>query len=330
MTQLLPDLATMGVWEPEWTAPTPIQRLRRLGQSELRVSPLAIGGNVFGWTTDAETTEGILDRYAELGGNFIDTADSYASGRSEIMIGNWMRERRNRSQFVVATKIGKSADNPGLSAATVLRAVNASLERLQTGYLDLLYLHIDDTTVDFEETLLAVDWLIRGGKVRYFGVSNHSGNRLIEARVIAAQLGVTPLVAVQNHYNLMHRAEYEGTLASVARNQGLGVMPRFALAGGFLTGKYRTRADVAKGARGTRPTTYLNKRGLRILACLDGIAAVQQSTPATIALAWLLAKPNVVAPVASASHPGQVDALMAAADIQLTRHQLAALDRISA
>jgi aryl-alcohol dehydrogenase-like predicted oxidoreductase len=320
----------MGAWEPEWTAPTPISRLRRLGQSELRVFPLAIGGNVFGWTTDAETTDDILDRYAELGGNFIDTADSYASGRSEIMIGNWMRERRNRSEFVIATKVGKSADNPGLSAAMIMRSVNASLERLQTGYIDLLYLHIDDTSVDFEETLLAVDWLIRVGKVRYFGVSHHSGNRLIEARVIAAQLGITPLVAVQNHYNLMHRAEYEGTLASVAHQQGLGVMPRFALAGGFLAGKYRTRADVVRGPRGVKSTNYLNKQGLRVLACLDGIAAVQESTPATIAVAWLLAKPNVVAPVASASNATQVDDLMAAASIQLTRHQLAALDRVSA
>ena len=326
----MPDLAPIGGWEPEWTAPTTVTRLRRLGQSELRVFPLAIGGNVFGWTADAEATDGILDRYVELGGNFIDTADSYASGRSEIMIGNWMRDRRNRSQLVVATKIGKSADNPGLSAATVMRSVNASLERLQTDYLDLLYLHIDDTTVDFEETLLAVDWLIRAGRVRYFGVSNHSGNRLIEARVIAAQLGITPLVAVQNHYNLMHRAEYEGTLASVAHQQGLGVMPRFALAGGFLTGKYRTRADVVRGARGVKSTSYLSKHGLRVLACLDGIAAVQQSTPASIALAWLLAKPNVVAPVASASHPSQVADLMASASIQLTRHQLAALDRVSA
>lgn len=330
MTQLLPEVAAAGMWEPEWTGPTAIPRLRRLGQSELRVFPLAIGGNVFGWTADSEATTGILDNYVERGGNFIDTADSYASGRSEIMIGNWMRDRRNRSQLVVATKIGKSADNPGLSAAMVMRSVNASLERLQTGYLDLLYLHIDDTAVDFEETLLAVDWLIRAGKVRYFGVSNHSGNRLIEARVIAAQLGITPLVAVQNHYNLMHRKEYEGTLASVVAQQGLGVMPRFALAGGFLTGKYRVRADVTRSERGVKVTSYLNKHGLRMLACLDGIAAEQGASAATIALAWLLAKPNIVAPVASASRPEQVADLMAAASVQLTRHQLAALDRVSA
>lgn len=330
MTQLLPDGTPMGGWQPERAALIALPRLRTLGQSELRVFPLAIGGNVFGWTTDAETTDAILDRYAELGGNFIDTADSYASGRSETMIGNWMRERRNRSQFVVATKVGKSADSPGLSAAMIMRSVNASLERLQTSYLDMLYLHIDDTTVDFEETLLAVDWLIRAGKVRYFGVSHHSGNRLIEARVIAAQLGITPLVAVQNHYNLMHRAEYEGTLAAVAHQQGLGVMPRFALAGGFLTGKYRTRADVSRSMRGVKVTNYLTRQGHRVLAALDGIAAVQRSTPATIALAWLLAKPNVVAPVASASQVSQVDDLMAAATVQLTRHQLAALDRVSA
>ena len=318
------------MWEAEWTGPTAIARLRPLGQSELRVFPMAIGANVFGWTADSEATTGILDSYVELGGNFIDTADSYASGRSEIMIGNWMRDRRNRSQLVIATKIGKSADNPGLSASMVMRSVNASLERLQTSYLDLLYLHIDDTAVDFEETLLAVDWLIRAGKVRYFGVANHSGNRLIEARVIAAQLGITPLVAVQNHYNLMHRQEYEGAVASVAAQQGLGVMPRFALAGGFLTGKYRVRTDVTRGQHGVKATNYLNKHGLRVLACLDGIAAEQGMSAATIALAWLLAKPNVVAPVASASRPEQVADLMAAASVQLTRHQLAALDSVSA
>jgi aryl-alcohol dehydrogenase-like predicted oxidoreductase len=333
MTQLLSDaaIAAQSATALDDTQPMAVTRVRRrLGQSDLRVFPLAIGGNVFGWKADTEDTNGILDTYVELGGNFLDTADSYAGGRSEIMIGNWMRERRNRSEIVVGTKIGKSADNPGLSARAVRRAVDASLERLGSDYIDLLYLHIDDETVDFEETLLAVDDLIRAGKVRYSGASDHSGNRLIEARVIAAQLGVTPMVALQNHYNLVHRKEFEGDLARVAGQQRLGVMPRFALASGFLTGKYRTKADLGRNSRGAESARYLNKRGLRILATLDQVAWEQRASVATIALAWLLTKPDIVAPVASATGADQVRELAAAAHVQLGRHQVAELDRASA
>jgi aryl-alcohol dehydrogenase-like predicted oxidoreductase len=303
---------------------------RRVGSSDLHVFPLAISGNVFGWTSDVIATDGILDAYAGAGGNFIDTADSYAAGRSEIMIGNWMRDRRNRPDMVVATKVGKSGDNPGLSARAVTAAVHASLERLRTGYIDLLYLHIDDETVPFEETLFAVDELIRAGKVRYFGGSDHTGNRLIEARIAAAQMGLSPMVALQNHYNLVHRTEYEGDLARVADRQGLGVMPRFALGSGFLTGKYRSRSDIAKNERGGEAAKYLNRRGLRVLACLDRVAAAHDASVGTIALAWLLSKPHVVAPVASASVPEQVADLVAAARVQLTRTQVAELDRVSA
>jgi aryl-alcohol dehydrogenase-like predicted oxidoreductase len=305
-------------------------RHRSIGSSDLSVFPLAMSGNVFGWTADDATTDGILDEYAAQGGNFIDTADSYAAGRSEIMIGNWMRTRRNRDDIVVATKVGKSAENPGLRARVLTRAVDASLERLGVGFIDLLYLHIDDLDVDFEETLLAVDELIRAGKVRYFGGSDHTGNRLIEARIASAQLGVAPMVALQNHYNLVHRREYEGDLARVAVQQGLGVMPRFALASGFLTGKYRQKSDIAKKERGGVAAKHLNRRGLRILASLDGIAAAHETSVASVALAWLLTKPNVVAPVVSASHPQQVRDLTAAARLPLTRHQVAELDRVSA
>lgn len=308
---------------------------RRLGVSELRVFPLALGGNVFGWTADSVTAEGILDAYAAAGGNFIDTADSYAAGRSELIVGNWMRSRRNRAEVVVATKIGKSADHPGLRASAVAGAVNASLERLRTEHIDLLYLHIDDEGVPFEETLMAVDDLIRAGKVRHFGVSDHSANRLVEARVIAAQLEVAPLVAVQSHYNLMHRARFEVDLARVAGQQQLGVMPRFALAGGFLTGKYRSKADLVRTVRGADTVRYLNKRGLRVLAALDAVAeelertADHQVSVASVAIAWLLSKPNVVAPVASARRMEQVPDLLAGTRIQLGRHQVAALDRAS-
>ena len=307
----------------------PRPRLRVLGSSDLHVYPLAMSGNVFGWTADAGATDAILDAYAELGGNFVDTADAYAAGRSEIMIGNWMRDRRNRSDIVVATKVGKSADNPGVTAGAITRSVNASLERLQTSHIDLLYLHIDDPSVPFEESLLAVDELIRAGKVRYFGGSDHTGNRLMEARIASAQLGVAPMVALQNHYNLLHRNEYEGDLAHVAARQGLGVMPRFALASGFLSGKYRSKSDLGRNARGQEAAKHFSKRGLRVLATLDGIAAAQGKPVATIALAWLLSKPHIVAPVASASRPDQIAALMDAGSIQLTRHQVAELDRVS-
>ncbi|MCU1579313.1 MAG: aldo/keto reductase [Rhodoglobus sp.] len=304
--------------------------MRRVGSSDLEVFPLAVSGNVFGWTASDEVTNAILDAYVSQGGNFIDTADSYAGGRSEIMIGNWMRSRRNRSDIVVATKVGKSHEHPGLRARVLTRAVHASLQRLRTDRIDLLYLHVDDPSVEFEETLLAVDELIRGGEVRYFGGSDHTGNRLIEARIASAQLGVAPMVALQNHYNLMHRTEYEGDLADVAARQGLGVMPRFALASGFLTGKYRVKSDIAKNERGGEAARYLGRRGLRVLASLDSIAAAHETSVASVALAWLLTKPDVVAPVASASHAEQVPDLTAAATLQLTRHQVAELDRVSA
>jgi aryl-alcohol dehydrogenase-like predicted oxidoreductase len=303
---------------------------RRVGSSDLQVFPLAMSGNVFGWTADDAATNSILDAYARRGGNFIDTADSYAAGRSEIMIGNWMRARRNRSRLVIATKVGKSAENPGLKARVLTRAVEASLDRLGIDTIDLLYLHIDDVEVAFEETLLAVDELIRAGKVRYFGGSDHTGNRLIEARIASAQLGVAPMVALQNHYNLVNRAEYEGDLAHVAAQQGLGVMPRFALASGFLTGKYRVKADIAARDRGGEVARYLNRGGLRILNALDTVAAAHNASVASVALAWLLTKPNVVAPVASVSHPEQVEDLTAAASLRLGRHQIADLDRASA
>ena len=319
---------TEAIDMPAATGPVVVRR-RLVGLTDLRVFPVALSGNVFGWTADTTVTEGVLDAYWELGGNFVDTADSYAAGRSETMIGNWMRDRRNRADMVVATKVGKSADSPGVTRKAITRAVDASLERLQVDRIDLLYLHIDDGAVPFEETLLAVDSLISAGKVRHVGASDHSGNRLIEARVIAAQMGTTPIAALQNHDNLMHREEYEGSLAQVAAQQQLGFMPRFALASGFLSGKYRTKADLRAGRRGGESATYFTKRGLRVLTVLDQVAAEQQVSPATVALGWLLAKRHVVAPVVSASRPEQVLDLMAAASVQLTRHQVALLDRAS-
>ena len=303
---------------------------RRLGESEFQVFPLALSGNVFGWTADAAATHAILDGFEARGGNFLDTADSYAAGRSETMIGSWMRDRGNRDAFVIATKVGKSAEHPGLATRAIAAAVEASLHRLRTDRIDLLYLHCDDPEVPFEETLLAVDELIRAGKVRHFGVSHHTAERLIEARIASAQLGVAPLLAVQNEYNLLARGGYEAELAHVAAQQGLAVMPRFALASGFLSGKYRTKADLARGTRGPEVARFAGHRGRRVLAALDRIAAAHDAAVASIALAWLLSKPQVVAPVVSASRPEQLFDLIAAAEVRLTRHEVAELDRVSA
>jgi aryl-alcohol dehydrogenase-like predicted oxidoreductase len=302
---------------------------RRVGESALRVFPLAISGKVFGWKTDDAATDAILDTYLRNGGNFIDTADSYSSGRSELMIGNWLRSRRVRDDVVVATKVGKSAEHPGVRARAITAAVDDSLRRLRTDRIDLLYLHIDDPEVSFEETLLAVDELIRAGKVIAFGGSHHTGNRIFEARIASAQLGVAPMVALQNLYNLVERREYEGDLEHIAARVGLGVMPRFALASGFLTGRYRTKADLARSSRGAELSKYLTRRGAKVLAALDEVASEHDASLTTIALAWLLSKPNVVAPVASASTPDQVFDLVAAPALRLTRHQLTLLDRAS-
>lgn len=329
MTQVHPTRSLPGSTSAQATA-QPHFITRVIGSSALRVYPLALSGNVFGRTADDPATTAILDTFAEGGGNFVDTADSYASGRSELMIGKWMRVRRNRDDMVVATKVGKSRDNPGMHADAIKRSVTASLARLGTSHIDLLYLHVDDESVDFDETLLAVDELIGEGKVRYFGGSDHTGNRLIQARIACGQMGVAPMVAVQSHYNLLHREAYETGLAHVAAIQALGVMPRFALASGFLSGKYRQRADLALNSRGNDTAQYLRRRGFKVLNALDEVAEEHDASVATIALAWLLNKPGVVAPVVSASNAIQVPELLAAARVQLTRHQSAELDRVSA
>lgn len=317
------------------TAPIAVSMRRPLGSTELRVSPIALGGNVFGWTVSDDSAFDILDRFVELGGNFIDTADSYAGGRSEYIIGQWLRRRGTHSGLVIGTKIGKSADNPGLSERAMTSAVNASLERLGVEAIDLLYLHIDDPDVPFEETLLAADELVRAGKVRALGASDHSANRLIEARIIAGQLGLTPLTALQCRYNLMHRDQFEGNVARVAHAHNLAVMPRFALDGGFLTGKYRSKADTGEitatgfDSRVVDRNTHFDRRGMRVLSALDKIALEHGVMPASVALAWLLTKPDVVAPVTSASSIAHVDPLIQAGHVTLTRAQVALLDDIT-
>jgi aryl-alcohol dehydrogenase-like predicted oxidoreductase len=315
--------------DPLLTGPLSIVARRRLGVSDLAVFPLALGGSVFGWTADGETSVEVLDRYSDLGGNFVDTADSYAGGRSELIIGRWMRERRNRDQVVVATKIGRHADNPGLGSVSIVRAVEASLERLGTDHIDVLTFHDDDQSVPLEDSLATVDWLIESGKVRYLAASNFSAERLIEARILSST-GLPQFIAVHVQHSLMHRADFDGDLRIVTSAQSLAVLPYTALAGGFLTGKYRSKDDVAsRTARASRADAYLGRHGHRVLSVLDRIAAEQNVALASVALAWLLAKRNVVAPVASATTPDQVDALMAAAGIRLTRANMLDLDRVS-
>ncbi len=325
-------IAPEGPLEPTLSAlqTGPIPVVRRVGPSDVEVYPIALSGTVFGWTADGPTTTAILDRFVELQGSFIDTADAYAGGRSEIMIGNWMRDRGNRDALTIATKVGKGPDHPGLSAPAIRSAVEASLRRLQVDRIDLLFLHIDDPAVSFDETLLAVDELIRRGDVRYFGGSDHAANRLFEARIASGQLGVAHMVAVQKHYNLVHRAEYENDLARIAAQLDLGVLPRFALAAGFLSGKYRTRVDLERHRRGDDVAPYLTRRGLRVLSALDRVAEETSTSVATVALSWLLSRPRVVAPVVSVSAPHQLDEVMAAPLTPLSRHQLTELDRASA
>ena len=302
---------------------------RRIGDTDLAVHPLALGCSVFGWTTDGDTAMAILDRHWELGGNFLDTADSYAAGRSEVLIGSWMRTRGVRDDIVVSTKIGRNRDNPGLSPRSIVGAVDASLERLGTERIDLLHFHFDDLDVPLEESLGAMETLINSGKVRHLAASNFTAERLMEARVLAAN-GLPRFVAVETPYNLMNRVSYESALELVTHAQGIAVMPYFALAHGFLTGKYHSKADLTDSVRAGRASAYLNRTGLKVLGTVERIAEDHGVAPSTIALAWLLARDGVVAPVASASRPEHVDALVAAAAVRLGRADMVDLDKVSA
>ncbi|AMB60444.1 alcohol dehydrogenase [Microterricola viridarii] len=309
--------------------PAPGVPRRRVADTDLDVFPLALGTSMFGWALGAGASEDVLDRYRELGGNFIDTADSYAAGRSEHLIGLWMRRSGSRDATVISTKIGRNPDNQGLGTAGIIRAVEASLKRLQTDRIDLLTFHLDDRGVHLEESLSAVDSLIRAGKVRYLAASNFSAERLLEARVLAAN-GLPRFRVLQTHYNLLHRAEYETSLALLARAQGIAVMPYFALANGFLAGGYRSRAAIATTTRGLRVAAHLNRRGTRILSVMDRIAGDFDVQLATIALAWLQSKNSICAPIAGVSDPSQLDAVMAAATYRLSRADLIDLERASA
>ncbi|MEP7313656.1 MAG: aldo/keto reductase [Pseudomonadota bacterium] len=310
-----------------------------LGTTGLQILPLVLGGNVFGWTADETTSHAILDAFVAGGGNCIDTADVYScwvpghrGGESETVLGNWLQTRGRRDDVIIATKVGMELDatHKGLEAGYILRAVEDSLRRLRTDYIDIYYSHRDDAALGVEEPLRAYEQLIRDGKVRVIGASNFSSSRLSEALGRSASLGLPAYEVLQPHYNLLERENFETELLPVCVTGGLGVLCYFALASGFLTGKYRSAADLGKSPRGQGAGKYLHERGLRVLAQLDVISAETAASPAQVALAWVAAKPGVTAPIASATTVAQVEELLASTRIRLSRGQVAALDAVSA
>jgi aryl-alcohol dehydrogenase-like predicted oxidoreductase len=312
---------------------------RTLGHSGLEVSPLAFGGNVFGWTVDEPTSFRLLDAFVASGCNFIDTADIYvkwasgkSGGESETIIGNWLKRSGNRDRVVIATKVGEAMgpDRKGLSKSYILSAVEDSLKRLQTDYIDLYQSHIDDPGTPLEETLEAYDRLIKEGKVRAIGASNYEAERLAQALKVSRQHGYPVYRSLQPQYNLYDRAGYEAALEPLCRKEGLGVIPYYPLASGFLTGKYRSESDLSKSVRGQGVRSYMNERGFRILNALDEAAKQYGTTPASVALAWLMARPGITAPIASATSLEQLSALVAATELTLDPATIERLDRASA
>ncbi|MCX4747933.1 aldo/keto reductase [Kitasatospora sp. NBC_01287] len=309
-----------------------------LGPSELSVFPFSLGGNVFGWTADEAQSFAVLDAYAAAGGNFVDTADVYSSwapgnqgGESETVLGNWLRTRGNRDRIVVATKIGQHPQAKGLGAANIRTATEASLRRLGIEMIDLLYTHFDDPEVPVAEIIGALNGLVKEGKVREIAASNISAERLAESLDFSDREGTAKYIALQPHYNLVSRATYEGELADTVAAHGLAAVPYFALAAGFLTGKYRTDGPSVESARAEGARRYLaDPRGPRVLAALDTVAAAHQVEPASVALAWLTAQPTVAAPIASARTVEQLAPLLAATTLRLTPEELALLDTASA
>lgn len=310
---------------------------RTLGSSGIDVFPLSLGGNVFGWSADREQSFAVLDAYAAAGGNFVDTADAYThwvpgnkGGESETIIGEWTRARSNRSDVVIATKVGSLPEFKGLSAATIKAGADASLRRLDTDYIDLYYTHFDDTSVEVGEIVTALDELVKAGKVRAIAASNISPERLQESLDFSDREGLAKYVALQPHYNLVSRDTYEGALQDVASRAGLATVPYFALAAGFLTGKYRPGTSV-ESVRAEGAAKHLEtERGQKVLTALDEVAQAHGAEVATVALAWLAAQPTVAAPIASARTPEQLKALVAVAGLELTEDELSRLTTASA
>ena len=306
---------------------------RKLGRSGLEIAPIVLGGNVFGWTADKPTSFAVLDAFTDAGFNAVDTADVYSrwvpghqGGESETVLGDWMKERGARDKVVLITKAGSEMPaGKGLKAAYIQSACEASLKRLKTDHIDLYFSHFPDKETPIEETLEAHQRLIDQGKVRAVGGSNYDVAGLKEAMDKSGGSRARYTV-LQPHYNLLVRDQYEGALEDLCAKEGLGVIPYFALASGFLTGKYRSEADLKKSPRGGRMKDLLKGRGLDILAGLDRVASAHGATPAQVALAWLMARPSVTAPIASATSVAQLKELAPAASLKLTAEDLKALD----
>jgi aryl-alcohol dehydrogenase-like predicted oxidoreductase len=315
-----------------------------ISDGALATPPLVLGGNVFGFTVHGEEAFAILDRFVAAGGTMIDTADVYSAwapgnkgGESETLLGEWLKRRGRRDDVLIATKVGMLAGEGGerLEPARIAAAVEASLRRLGTDYIDLYYAHRDDPQTPLDRTLAAFDKLVKDGKVRVLGASNYSAERLSKALATSAELGLTPFTVLQPEYNLLSRRgglaedRFEGPLQQLSIKHGLGVLPYFGLANGFLTGKYRSEADRAKSVRGRRMSQYMDERGWRVLAALDTLAAETGATQAQLALAWVAAQPGVTAPIASATSLAQLEELIGAMELELTARQLHLLDEVS-
>ena len=312
---------------------------REIGKSGIEVAPLMLGGNVFGWTADEATSFKILDAFVAAGLDFIDTADSYSTwvpghqgGESETIIGNWIKQSGKRDKIIIATKVGAEipGQGKGLSRAWIMRQIEGSLKRLQTDHIDLYQSHRDDPATPVEETLETYAQLIQQGKVRVIGCSNFTTERTRESLAASRKHGWPRYESLQPHYNLYERATYETTLEPLALQEKLGVIPYYSLASGFLTGKYRSQDDLKKSPRGQAVKKYLNDRGFRILQALDQVAERYQAKPAQVALAWLMARPSITAPIASATSVEQLNELAQATRLELDRDSIEKLNRASA
>jgi aryl-alcohol dehydrogenase-like predicted oxidoreductase len=312
---------------------------RKLGNTGLEVSPLVFGGNIFEWTVDRAASFQLLDSFVGAGFNAVDTADVYSKwmpghtgGESEIVLGEWMKQRKNRDQIVVATKVGMDMGEgkKGLSKTHILRSADDSLRRLQTDYIDLYQSHIDDPETPLEETMGAFAQLLKQGKVRAIGASNHKAERLSAALEVSCKGGLPAYQTLQPNFSLIERAEYENNLEPVCAKAGLGVINYFPLAGGFLSGKYRSESDAAGKARARNVTKYLNERGYKILHALDAVATKHCATPARVALAWCIARPSITAPIVSATNLEQLSDLVSAVDLRLEPDSILCLNQASA
>lgn len=312
---------------------------KRLGNSDLHVSPLCFGGNVFGWTIDENTSFNILDAFADSGCNFIDTADVYSrwvpgnrGGESETIIGNWLKKKGGRETIVIATKVGSDmgrGEGKTLRKDYILKAAAESLQRLQTDYIDLYQTHYDDERLPVDEALEAYYELTKAGKVRWIGASNMSAERLQQSLQVSSQKGFPVYQTLQPEYNLYARQHFEETYKSICEENNISVIPYYSLASGFLTGKYRSEADLTKSQRGGGIRKYLNERGFTILSALDEVTKRCNATPATVSLAWLMAQPTVVAPIASATSKKQLQSLTSAVDLKLDDEAIRILNEAS-